>query len=50
MSKENTGRYGEYGGQYVPEVVMPALKELEDFYGQIKNDPEFKAELEYYLR
>ena len=37
MSKENTGRYGEYGGQYVPDVVMPALKELEDFYGQIKN-------------
>ena len=50
MSKETVGRYGEYGGQYVPDVVMPALKELEDFYGQIKNDPEFKAELEYYLR
>ncbi len=39
------GRYGEYGGQYVPETVMNAVHEVEDAYNKYKNDPEFKAEL-----
>ena len=44
------GKYGNYGGQYVPEILMPALEELEEGYARYKNDPEFLAELDYYLR
>ncbi len=43
-------RFGEYGGQYVPEVLMPALIELEQAYLRYKSDPEFLAELEWYNR
>ncbi|MDK2790881.1 MAG: tryptophan synthase beta chain [Methanothermococcus sp.] len=43
-------RFGEYGGQYVPEVLMPSLKELEKAYKEYKDDPEFKEELDYYLK
>ena len=43
------GKYGKYGGQYVPEVLMPALEELEEGYERYKNDPEFLAELDHYL-
>lgn len=43
------GRYGEYGGQYVPETVMNAVHELEEAYRHVENDPEFKKELlDYY--
>lgn len=44
------GKYGKYGGQYVPEVLMPALQELEEGYERYKNDPQFLAELEHYLQ
>ena len=44
------GKYGKYGGQYVPEVLMPALEELEKGYELYKNDFKFIAELEHYLR
>ncbi len=43
MSK--IGRFGEFGGQYVPETVMNAVNELNDAYEKYKNDPEFKSEL-----
>ncbi len=43
------GRFGNYGGQYVPEIVMPALNELEEAYDRYKNDPEFQAEFKHYL-
>lgn len=43
MSK---GRYGIYGGQYVPETVMNAVNELEAAYEKYKDDPDFKGELE----
>jgi len=43
-------RFGEYGGQYVPEVLMPSLKELEKAYKEYKDDEEFKEELDYYLK
>ena len=42
MSK---GRYGEFGGQYVPETLMNAVNELEEAYNHYKNDPEFIKEL-----
>lgn len=44
------GKYGKFGGQYVPEVLMPALEELEKGYEKYKNDPEFLAELGHYLK
>lgn len=39
------GRYGEFGGQYVPETVMNAVHELEEAYEKYRNDPQFTAEL-----
>ncbi|MGN1107201.1 MAG: tryptophan synthase subunit beta, partial [Huintestinicola sp.] len=39
------GRFGEFGGQYVPETVMNAVHELEAAYDKYKDDPDFKAEL-----
>ncbi len=43
------GKFGEYGGQFVPEVLMHALKELEEAYILYKDNETFKAELDYYL-
>lgn len=39
------GRFGQYGGQYVPETVMTAVHELEAAYDRYKDDPEFNKEL-----
>ena len=39
------GRFNEYGGQYMPEVLMPAVQELEKEFEKIKKDKEFQAEL-----
>ncbi len=39
------GRYGEFGGQYVPETLMNTLYEIERAYEHYKNDPDFQAEL-----
>ncbi len=39
------GRFGIHGGQYVPEVLMNAVNELEKAYDYFKNDPEFNREL-----
>ena len=44
------GRFGRYGGQYVPETLMPALAELEQAAAQAWNDPGFKAELDHLLK
>jgi tryptophan synthase beta chain len=38
------GRYGRYGGRFVPETVMPALAELEEYYRRLKDDPDFMQE------
>ena len=39
------GRFGIYGGQYIPETLMNAVIELEEAYEYYKNDPAFQAEL-----
>ena len=39
------GRFGIYGGQYIPETLMNAVIELEEAYNYYKNDPEFNSEL-----
>ncbi|MHC8515024.1 tryptophan synthase subunit beta [Sporosarcina sp. ITBMC105] len=44
------GRYGKFGGQYVPETLMTALLELEEAYEDAKKDPRFQKELDGYLR
>ncbi|MDA5446425.1 tryptophan synthase subunit beta, partial [Staphylococcus aureus] len=46
---DELGFFGEYGGQYVPETLMPAIIELKRAYKKAKEDPEFQRELEYYL-
>jgi tryptophan synthase beta chain len=43
-------RFGPYGGQYVPETLMPALAELEQAWIDARDDPRFRAELEALLR
>jgi tryptophan synthase beta chain len=44
------GRFGAYGGRYVPETLMAALEELEHAYAEAKEDPAFQAELDDLLR
>jgi tryptophan synthase beta chain len=44
------GKFGPYGGQFVPETLMPALAELEAAYEAAKADPEFQAELDHLLK
>src|SRR5215207_4072617 len=44
------GHFGEFGGKYVPETLMPALTELEAEYERAKQDPEFAEELDTLLR
>ena len=44
------GRYGEFGGQYVPETVMNAVHELEAAYDRFREDPEFQEELLRYYQ
>jgi tryptophan synthase beta chain len=43
--KSAAGRFGVYGGRYVPETLMAALEELEHAYGEAKEDAAFQAEL-----
>lgn len=50
MKLPKDGRFGEFGGKYIPETLVPAVEELEESYHKFKNDKEFKNELDYYLR
>ncbi len=47
---DKLGRFGRFGGKYVPETLMPALKELEEAYYQYRDEAGFKAELEGLLK
>ncbi len=47
---DKNGYFGSFGGRFVPETLMPALIELEDAYNRLKNNPDFKRELNHYLR
>jgi tryptophan synthase beta chain len=44
------GRFGTYGGRYVPEVLIPALDELSAAWGEARDDPGFRSELDALLR
>ena len=49
MTVENKkGRVGKFGGQYVPEIVMPVLNQLEEAYEKYRQDPDFLADLRKY--
>jgi len=47
---DSLGRFGKFGGKYVPETLMPALSELEAAYEQYRNDPGFQEELQGLLK
>lgn len=47
---DSNGKFGQFGGQFVAETLMPAVLELEAAYEKIKKDPEFQKELDYYLK
>lgn len=44
---KNDGRYGQFGGYYVPQVLLPALEEIEQAFLKLKEDEKFKADLAY---
>lgn len=44
------GRFGDFGGRYIPETLVPAIEELEENYLKFKDDKNFKKELDYYLK
>lgn len=48
-SYPSDGKFGKYGGRFVPEVLMAAINELEDAYVRIKQDRTFEKELNHYL-
>src|SRR5690242_20142943 len=47
---DTNGHFGQFGGVFVPETLVGAIKQLEAEYARAKNDPEFKREFDYYLR
>ena len=50
MLPNRKGYFGPFGGRFVPETLMKALDELTVAYNRYKNDPDFKKELDYYLK
>lgn len=50
QAPDKAGRFGEYGGRFVPETLMPALLELETAYRDAKEDPKFVEKLDHYLK
>lgn len=50
MTDPKQGRFGDFGGKYIPETLVPAVEELEESYRKFKNDKKFKQEFNYYLR
>ncbi|WP_027714668.1 tryptophan synthase subunit beta [Desulfuromonas sp. TF] len=47
---DDKGHFGQFGGRYVAETLMPALLELEEAYREAQADPSFQAEVDYYLK
>ena len=47
---DKLGLFGQFGGKYVPEILMPALKELEEVYSKSKKDKAFQKEFDYLMR
>ncbi|MCJ7842174.1 tryptophan synthase subunit beta [Lederbergia sp. NSJ-179] len=49
-SPDEKGKYGPYGGRFVPETLMTAVLELEEAYEKAIQDPEFAEKMDYYLK
>ena len=47
---DHLGRFGAFGGRFVPETLMDALNQLAEAYEKAKVDPEFQSELDDYLK
>lgn len=47
---DQRGYFAEFGGKYVPEILMPALSELEIAYREARGDEDFQRELQYYFK
>lgn len=47
---DSKGFFGEYGGRFVPENLVKVLDEVKDAFYQVKDNPDFKKELDYYLK
>ena len=43
---DKNGKFGIYGGRFVPEILVPALRELEELYTEVKKDPNFREEFQ----
>jgi len=50
MYPNDRGYYGDFGGRFVPETLMPVLNELSANYAKINDDLDFQQELSYYLK
>ena len=50
MKYPKDGKFGDFGGKYIPETLVPAIDELEENYLKFKDDKNFKKELDYYLK
>lgn len=50
QAPDENGFYGKFGGRFVPETLMKAVKELDEAYQASKTDPAFQKELNYYLK
>lgn len=46
---KSLGKFGQFGGMFAPELLYPALEELEGAFLKYKNEPSFRQELQYYL-
>ena len=47
---DKSGHFGPYGGMFVPETLMHPLQELTEAYHRVRKDPDFKRELDHYLK
>ncbi len=50
MNEKKSGMFGQFGGQYVPDILLPALNELTAAFEECKDDLEFQRELMYYFK
>ena len=50
IQPDKNGYFGRFGGRYVPEIIMPALEDLEKEYERAGKDEAFKKKLDYYLK
>ena len=50
VNQPKYGRFGDFGGRYIPETLVPAIEELEENYLKFRQDKNFRKELDYYLK